>query len=105
MKILYPSGQPITESTLAALRFAGKSGFMGRETWERFFGVGTSRSKRRQIDRLVARGYLRPHRNSEAVGVFVLGPRALALLSEQHWSYVPPVALGQLGHEIGRAHV
>lgn len=104
MKILYPCGQPIPPSTLAALRFAGKTGFMGRETWGRFFALGTSRSKRRQIDRLVMRGYLRPHRNTEAVGAFVIGARALALLNEQHWSYVAPVPIGQLGHDKAVGH-
>lgn len=99
MRILYPCGQPIPPSTLAALRFAGKTGFLGRETWERFFAIGTSRSKRRQIERLVTRGYLRPHRNTEAVGAFALGPRGLVLLNEQQWSYVPPVPIGQLGHD------
>lgn len=104
MNLLYPCGQEIPENTVAALRFIGKTGFLSRDTWERFFGTGKPRWRRRHIECLVKRGYLRPHANSEARGTFVLGQRGIALLDEQHWSRVSPAPVSQLGHDRAVGH-
>lgn len=99
MKLRYPSGQPIAENALSAIRFAGRTGFLARETWERFFAVGNPRWRRRQLEHLIHRGYLRPHPNPQGHGVFVLTERSRNLLRAHSWSYVSPVPVGQLGHD------
>lgn len=99
MRVSFESGQHMADNALEALRFAGKTGFLSRVTWDRFFAQGMPRWHRRQLEKLVAKGYLKPHPNPQGHGIFVLTEKAREVLAQHSWSYVRPTPVGQLGHD------
>lgn len=99
MRIKFESGQCMANNALEALRFAGRTGFLSRLTWDRFFARGTPRWHRRQLEKLVVKGYLKPHPNPQGHGFFILTDKARELFAQHSWSYVRPTPVGQLGHD------
>lgn len=99
MSVKFESGQRMPVNALAALRFAGRTGFLSRATWDRFFARGTPRWHRRQFEKLLVKGYLKDHPNPQGHGAFILTDKGRELLAQHSWSYVRPTPVGQLGHD------
>lgn len=104
VSIKFESGQRMPVNALAALRFAGRVGFLTRGTWGRYFARGGTRWQRVQLGKLVAGQYLRPHANPQGHDVFVLSDKGRSLVERNTWSYVRPTPIGQVGHDEVVAH-
>lgn len=99
MKGYHPPGRPLGASPLEAIRLVGKTGFLCRETWCLFFATGNPRWKRRQLHYLIEHNFLKPHRNSEARGIFVLGSKGFEFLSKEGMQPVSPPLLSNVAHD------
>jgi len=100
MKLLYKCDQPIPNNVIEALRFTGKVGFLSTTLWKEYFGQGNDRWKRRQLQLLVDRGYLQRHRNTYATRIYVLTDKSIEILKSLKASYVKPVPVLYLSHDI-----
>lgn len=99
MKAHHPPGRPLGASPLKAIRLVGKTGFLCRKTWNLFFATGNPRWKRRQLHYLIEHNFLKPHRNSEARDIFVLGSRGFDFLSKEGLQPVIPPLLSNVAHD------
>jgi len=95
----YKSGQPLPDNVRAALRFAGKTGFLSRRAWHEFFGTGDERWAMRQLQRLEERGLLKPHPNPAARGCFVPTSFSRQILENENSVHVGPAPVAQLHHD------
>lgn len=95
----YRSGQQLSANVLAALRFAGKTGFLSRDAWHEFFGKGDLRWSRRQLQRLEERGLLKPHPNPAAKGYFVPTLYTQQLLENENSVHIGPAPVAQIHHD------
>jgi hypothetical protein len=95
----YENGRKIPPNVIGALAFAGKVGFLNREIWETFFGVGTPRWKEIQLHSLVNAGYLKRHRDKLAKGFYVTTARTDELLTKLKLPRVSPVPTTYLSHD------
>jgi hypothetical protein len=99
MTYFYQGGQTIPENVIDAIRFTGKVGFLSRELWHEFFGIGSFRWKNQQLQFVAERGLLRKHRNSIAQDFWVLDKRGIELLREMKGPCVTPVPANYLRHD------
>jgi hypothetical protein len=95
----YATGRRIPPNVIDALAFTGKVGFLSREIWETFFGVGTLRWKEIQLLSLVSGGYLKRHRDKIAKGFYVTTTRTDKLLAKLKLPRVSPVPTTYLSHD------
>ncbi|MBS1963075.1 MAG: hypothetical protein JST04_12745 [Bdellovibrionales bacterium] len=95
----YPSGQPISTNVIQALRFVGKVGFLSRESWHEFFGIGSRRWQEQQLQYAVEKRLFRKHRNPVARRFFVVGEEGAEFLKGLKAACVSPVPVMYLTHD------
>lgn len=100
MTYRYDSEQIIPKNVIEAIRFTGKVGFISREIWHEYFGVGNYRWQKRQFQFLIERGYFKKHRNEFAKGIFIVTEKSARLLNQMKLSCVSPVPVMYLAHDI-----
>lgn len=100
----YKGGKPIPENVLNALKYTGKVGVITRPTWNKLFGTGNDRWKRRQIFNLVEYGALTRHSCKHQKDTWVLTDWSRELLRKNGLSNVTPVPPQFIDHDecIGR---
>jgi hypothetical protein len=99
MTYRYESGQAISPNVIEAIHFTGKVGFLSKDLWHEFFGIGSHRWQEQQLQSVIERGLLRKHRNELAKRFWVLSDRGVELLKQMKGAYVSPVPVMHLGHD------
>lgn len=87
------------KNVLDGLIMTGRAGFMTRKIWREFFGNGDLEVTKKQIKRLLAKGYLSRHPNPIAKHVLVLTSLGKDFLLDKLESFSTLPLAGQLSHD------
>ena len=99
MTYLYSKNQPIPTNVLEAIKFTGKAGFLSKEIWHQYFGVGAYRWQEKQLKFLEDRGYLKRPKNEFTERIFSLTDKSVTLLASMKQPCVSPVPVKYLPHD------
>ncbi len=98
MSIRYTNGKPISKQVLDCLQYLSKVGVMERETWYKFFAVGSKRWKQKQLKQLLMLKLIKEH-SSQLGDHFVLGDTGIEIVKELKWAFVSPALPRQFKHD------
>ena len=98
MSIRYTNGKPISKKVLDCLQYLSKVGVMERETWYKYFAVGSKRWKQKQLKQLLMLKLIKEH-SSQLGDHFVLGDTGIEIVKELKWNFVSPALPRQFKHD------
>ncbi len=99
MNFLNIPGRPLGDAAIEAIFLVGKTGFICRQTWNKFFAKGCKRWWREQLSLLVKSNYLMVHQNAAGKDIFVLGMKGQQLLEQNGRGFVLPPMIDTISHD------